>query len=188
MVFKNKAYLLEFQQTAPTKFEWKPISSIWCEVVQTSKKGAFDDTQSTIFKIYRKNIGFSQALMLGGNFFHIDKVVEKGVYVEISTTQVTLKDCRKIEETITYNEMKNPITSINTTLSFPAIRYKKSRAYEQDDIKAQLSEKDVLLTPKDIELAEGDLIEISGKKFMVIAVDDIAEFKNEYEIKREDDA
>ena len=90
-------------------------------------------------------------------------------------TPVTVRSCRKDAD-------RTPAGS-----TFPAVLTEKYVGHEQPDLHAETVTDYVLVTPKEIELAPGSWVTVDGAYYRVLVLHVLDEFKNEFEIRRQED-
>ena len=108
--------------------------------------------------------------------------------MQIITAEVQRVECkafRQGEEIL--DEHNRPQETEEVFLTFPAVITEKYLKYAQDEVHGENDLTFVLVTPKEIQLIPGDLVEISGDFYNVRICHTLDEYKNEYEIQREKD-
>lgn len=188
MIFGEKAALLELRETAPGSFTWEPIKTLWVKAESKNKTNLFSKVgigaKTTVFTL-RKIVGITlhHALQVEGQFCFLTEIAtDNPIMLELTAALIAPVACIASHKENFKNELKRPIASDAVITAFPGCVTEKYLGWTQEKPMAQTELQLVLITPKVIVLEAGDVVEISGTKYIVRLEHTLDEFKNEYEI------
>ena len=144
--------------------------------------------KTVIFTVHRTEISYFHSIQFGEIWHYITDILPEGVHMQIITAEVQRIECKVLrqgEEIL--DEHNRPQETEEDFLTFPAVLTEKYLKYAQDEVHGENDLTFVLVTPKEIQLIPGDLVEISGDFYNVRICHTLDEYKNEYEIQREKD-
>ena len=183
--------LLELQETAANTWEWVPIRRIWAKVEQTAKTNLFSKVGvgalDAAVVIRRQSLTLHQALRWKGQHLFLTSITKRDrMYLDVQTALVSVVTCIGQGYTTTVGAGNRPEKQEKPEQTFPGVLTEKYVRYETQDSYAKAKRLLVLVTPKAVELLEGDLVTVTeGPAAAVYNVQTrhvLDEYKNEYEI------
>lgn len=169
-------------------FEWMTETRVWAKVEQVKTKNIFSTNgigaKSIKFIIRKRDITLHNAIRWRGKHCLLTEIVDTGHgFYEIVAALIEPKICT-VERTDKPNlsELNKPVYGEPTVITFPGCLTEKYIRNIQDEPMSVIETKYVLVTPKAIELHEGELVTIDGVTYEVLISHTLDEYKNEYEI------
>ena len=183
--------LLELRQTAEQTWEWVPIRRVWAKVEQTEKTNLFSKVgvgaRDAAVVIRRQPLTLHQALRWKGQHLFLTSITKRDrMSLDVQTALVSVVTCIGQGYTTTVGAGNRPEKQEKPEQTFPGVLTEKYVRYETEDSYAKAKRLLVLVTPKAVELLEGDLVTVTeGPAAAVYNVQTrhvLDEYKNEYEI------
>lgn len=187
--------LLELAETAENSWEWVDTGKLWARVEQNGnpQKKLFSSVgigaRNAELVIRRRPLTLHQALRWNGQHLFLTSITKRDrMHLNVAAALVDLVICRAKRSRSTVDPERNnrPISTQLPEISFPGVLTEKYVRHAAEDTYANAKTLLVLVTPKAIELLEGDLITIldgpAAAVYNVQARHVLDEFKNEYEI------
>lgn len=183
--------LLELQQTAEQTWEWVPIRRIWAKVEQTAKTNLFSKVgvgaRDAAVVIRRQSLTLHQALRWKGQHLFLTSITKLDrMHLDLQAALVSVVRCVGQGYTTTVGPGNRPVKQPGPERTFPGVLTEKYVRYETEDSYAKAKRLLVLVTPKAVQLLEGDLVTVTeGPAAAVYNVQTchvLDEYKNEYEI------
>mgnify|MGYP001532134770 CR=1 FL=1 len=183
--------LLELQETAEQTWEWVPIRRIWAKVEQTAKTNLFSKVgvgaRDAAVVIRRQSLTLHQALRWKGQHLFLTSITKRDrMYLDLQAALVSVVRCVGQGYTTTVGPGNRPVKQPGPERTFPGVLTEKYVRYETEDSYAKAKRLLVLVTPKAVQLLEGDLVTVTeGPAAAVYNVQTchvLDEYKNEYEI------
>lgn len=183
--------LLELRQTAEQTWEWVPIRRVWAKVEQTEKTNLFSKVgvgaRDAAVVIRRQPLTLHQALRWKGQHLFLTSITKRDrMHLDVQAALVSVVTCIGQGYTTTVGAGNRPEKQEKPEQTFPGVLTEKYVRYETEDSYAKAKRLLVLVTPKAVELLEGDLVTVTqGPAAAVYNVQTrhvLDEYKNEYEI------
>lgn len=183
--------LLELRQTAEQTWEWVPIRRVWAKVEQTTKTNLFSKVgvgaRDAAVVIRRQPLTLHQALRWKGQHLFLTSITKRDrMHLDVQAALVSVVTCIGQGYTTTVGAGNRPEKQEKPERTFPGVLTEKYVRYETEDSYAKAKRLLVLVTPKAVELLEGDLVTVTqGPAAAVYNVQTrhvLDEYKNEYEI------
>ena len=183
--------LLELQKTAEQTWEWVPIRRIWAKVEQTAKTNLFSKVgvgaRDAAVVIRRQSLTLHQALRWKGQHLFLTSITNRDrMHLDLQAALVSVVRCVGQGYTTTVGPGNRPVKQPGPERTFPGVLTEKYVRYETEDSYAKAKRLLVLVTPKAVELLEGDLVTVTegpaAAVYNVQASHVLDEYKNEYEI------
>lgn len=183
--------LLELRQTAEQAWEWVPIRRVWAKVEQTAKTNLFSKVgvraRDAAVVIRRQPLTLHQALRWKGQHLFLTSITKRDrMHLDVQAALVSVVTCIGQGYTTTVGAGNRPEKQEKPEQTFPGVLTEKYVRYETEDSYAKAKRLLVLVTPKAVELLEGDLVTVTqGPAAAVYNVQTrhvLDEYKNEYEI------
>lgn len=169
-------------------YTWSKDSDVWAKVEILKGINIFSTvglaTKSVKFTIRKRNLTLHNALKWDNKHCFITDIVEiYRMYYEVTAALIEPKTCT-VERTgePTLDNLNRPTYSEPTIITFPACLTEKYIRQTQDNPMSEVEKRYVLVTPKVIELIDGELVSIDGTSYEVLLSHTLDEYKNEYEI------
>lgn len=183
--------LLELRQTAEKTWEWVPIRRVWAKVEQTAKTNLFSKVgvgaRDAAVVIRRQPLTLHQALRWKGQHLFLTSITKRDrMHLDVQAALVSVVTCIGQGYTTTVGAGNRPEKQEKPEQTFPGVLTEKYVRYETEDSYAKAKRLLVLVTPKAVELLEGDLVTVTqGPAAAVYNVQTrhvLDEYKNEYEV------
>lgn len=175
------------------EWRWEPESRIWAKAERQDKSNLFSSVgmgaKSVKFTVRQRPLTLHNAFRWKGKHCFLTDIKDIGrMYWEVSAALVEPAACRLFRRTDSVDEYKRPVhTETRKMLTFPAILTEKYLGFVQNIPMAQTQTIFVLVTPKEVVLKTADLVEVNDARYAVRICHTLDEYKNEYEIAREEE-
>lgn len=190
--------LIQFLKLEQTEngFEWVSQTNMFAQVKQKTSKNIFSTVGLGVptveFTIRNRHITLDNALMFKGQHCFITNIEEhpdSRNFYKVTTAAITPRICSVQRRTAELDPVYNrPILSDNTKITFPACVTEKYIKTAVETPQTNTEQCLVLVVPKAITLKVGEQITLEGKVWRVVVPHELDNWKNEYEIIRNDDA
>ena len=183
--------VLELRQTSEGTWEWVPIRRAWAQVEQTAKTNLFSTVgvgaRDAAVVIRRQSLTLHQALRWKGQHLFLTSITKLDrMHLDLQAALVSVVRCVGQGYTTTVGPGNRPVKQPGPERTFPGVLTEKYVRYETEDSYAKAKRLLVLVTPKAVQLLEGDLVTVTeGPAAAVYNVQTshvLDEYKNEYEI------
>lgn len=171
---KDRIELLELDET-DVGFGWRVKKILWANAEVTEKTNRFSTLgiglQGVVFTIRRREITLHNAIRWNGHHCFLTAISKPGAgHLKVTAAMTTLSFC------------KGNVNKPKPGPSFPAVLTEKYLSHAQEAPMATNTVTYVLVTPKDIVLEPGPLIQVDGETYKVAVAHTLEEYKNEYEL------
>lgn len=169
-------------------YTWITESTIWGKAKRLNSTNIFSKvgigTKSIKFTIRKRDITLHNAFKWKDQHCFLTDIIDiDRMYYEITAALIEPITCTLERTDIpTLNELNRPTYSNPTILTFPGYLTEKYIKNIQEDPMSTIENQYVLVTPKAIELREGELVTIKNIPYEVLVCHILDEYKNEYEI------
>lgn len=183
--------VLELRQTSEGTWKWVPIRRAWAQVEQTSKTNLFSKVgvgaRDAAIVLRTQPLTLHQALRWKGQHLFLTSITKLDrMHLDLQAALVSVVRCVGQGYTTTMGPGNRPVKQPGPERTFPGVLTEKYVRYETEDSYAKAKRLLVLVTPKAVELLEGDLVTVTeGPAAAVYNVQTchvLDEYKNEYEI------
>ncbi len=190
---KDKISVLTLKE-AESNYFWEIKASIWAKVEQLKKNNIFSEAgigaKSIKFTI-RKNSTFTlhNAFQWQGKHCFLTDITDiEHMYYVVTAAIMEPRICivERTERPV-LNELNRPVYGAPILLTFPGCLIEKHLDHTQKKPMAYTETRYVLVTPKPIQLAVGELVSINGISYAVVIPHTLDDYKNEYEIIAKED-
>lgn len=195
---RERMDVLELVRT-PDGWAWRPCRRVWAGVELTGKSNLFSavgiGARAAEVVLRRQCLSLHQMLGWRGQKLFLTRILEtdRG-WMDVDAAVVTVVDCRvRSAADTTLGKANRPVRAEAKPVQFPGVlteRYLGNQKVDEGTYKAA-TDTLVLVTPKAVELNEGNLVDIlSGPAAGIYCVDlvhRLDQWKNEYEITRKKD-
>lgn len=159
-----------------TNYSWEVARNSWAKVEPAAKKRIFSthtvSSEGINFTIRRQELTRANAIRYAGRHCFITSIVPVGrLHLRVEAALVDIVQCE----------------DKYTGTMFPAIMseiYARHSEMEPMDLNTL---RHVLVTPKEITLVPGKLVDVDGKAWPILAVHELDPWHNDYEIERKMD-
>lgn len=169
-------------------YTWDEEIEIWAKAEQQKGTNIFSKVglgaKSVKFTIRKRDITLHNAIKWQGKHCFLTDIMDTGRgYIEVTAALVEPRICT-VERTgePTLNELNRPVYGDPVMLTFPGCLTEKYIHHIQNKPISTVETWYVLVTPKVIELKEGELVTIDNTAYEVKVSHTLDEYKNEYEI------
>ena len=183
--------LLELLETAPNTWEWVPMSRLWAQVTVDGGTNLFSrvgiGARNAKLTIRSRDITLYGALRWRGQHLFLTSITKLDrMHLDLQAALVSVVRCVGRGYTTTVGPGNRPVKQPGPERTFPGVLTEKYVRYETEDSYAKAKRLLVLVTPKAVQLLEGDLVTVTeGPAAAVYNVQTchvLDEYKNEYEI------
>lgn len=171
---------------------WEVFKNIWAKVEITGKTNYFSKVGmgvlSVKFTMRRQSLSLYDALCFYGRHYFITGITPiSNLYMEVETAKIEPVPCVQFSNETILDQLNRPVDEQKPVLTFPGMLVEK---YLRSNTETGHDEGEVtlvLVTPKQVQVDAGKLIEVQGKPYKVAVCHMLDEYKNEYEIIRTED-
>lgn len=171
---------------------WKAYKNTWAQVEITGKTNYFSKVGmgvlSVKFTMRRQSLSLYDALCFRGRHYFITGITPiSNLHMEVETAKIEPVPCVQFSNETILDQLNRPVDEQKPVLTFPGMLVEK---YLRSNIETGHDEGEVtlvLVTPKQVQVDAGKLIEVQGKPYKVAVCHMLDEYKNEYEIIRTED-
>jgi head-tail adaptor len=189
----DRISLLELKRYENT-YTWEPLAALWAKSERLTGNNLFSKVglgaKSIKFTIRKWNdLTLHNAFKWNGKHCFLTDIHEiDRMYYEVTAALVEPKVC-SIKRTgePKRNELNRPIYDEPVLITFPGCLIEKYLGQTQNKSMAYTETRYVLVTPKIIDLDEGEIVIIEETPYTVIIPHILDDFKNEYEIMVKED-
>lgn len=184
-----------------TGWEWVPNKTTWAKAEKTGKLSLFSTIgagqEGYTFTLRRQPLTPAQALRWRGRFaFVTDLSFPDRGHIEVGGALIEPMACSVTRTKIGKDALNRPSLQDSQTLTFPACIVEKYAGFTAGDIHDTTTQTLVAVCPKAVTLAPGEIVTVGGIldkdcrpcRYRVQTPHELSEFKNEYELVREEDA
>lgn len=177
-------------------YSWSEISKLYCKKEIENKRSIFSKfgfatNETAKFTVrFNKNISKHNSILHDNKHYLITSIIDidnKHAFNEITTVQITPKECEVRRLSIVKDKLNRPSEEMNVVFKFPGYVVEKYNNYDQEKPQVVIKKTYILVTPKNIKLELADLIVIEDVIYNVQIIHDLDEYINEYEITVEKD-
>lgn len=185
------AQVLELRETAPGVWEWVPIRRAWANVTYRDKRNLFSQVgigaRDAAVVLRRQPLTLHNALRVGEQHLFLTAITERGRnHLDVGAAAVRVDTCTAEGYTTAVGSGNRPEKVQKPGKTFPGVLTEKYAKYDPQETYAKASRMLVLVTPKMVTLAEGDLVTVKDGParavYNVQVCHVLDEYKNEYEI------
>ena len=161
---------------------WEETRMTWAKVEETGARNLFSSVGlaagTVMLTIRRQALGLDQMLEWKGQRLFITAITPRSRdsgWLEVTTGKVRVLDC--------VTKRRGPVKAPLPSLCFPGVLTEKYQGYDPGKAQAEVTSTYVLVTPKTVELAVGDVYAAAGMEgaYNVTACHILDQYKNEYE-------
>lgn len=173
-------------------WEWQESKKTWAKVEQTGRRSLFSTVGVSRpewrVSMRRQPLTLFQALRWRDRFlFLAEQTFPDRGHMELSAVQTDIVDCTVRRTKVERDAMNRPTLTTDCVLSFPACLTEKYSGFSQGDTHDTLTQTLVAICPKAVTLQAGEVVTIGDARYRVQIEHTLSEYKNEYEITREED-
>lgn len=164
--------VLELLQDGST-YQWSVLRRSWAKAELSTRKNVYSvhgiGATGVTFTMRRQGLTLGDAICWRGQHCMITAIRPRGfMHLTVEAALVVLSQCE-----YKYSGLK-----------FPAVMTEKYLGHQQTEPQAINTYRNVLVTPKPIELTPGLLVEVDGKTWPIQTAHLLDPWKNEYEVER----
>ena len=193
--FRHRVEVLELKETA-SGFAWVSAGTRAAAVQQDSKRNLFSSVglgRPTIrFTMRRCGLTLHQALRLHGMhcfLTEITPITGDRHFMTVTAALVEPVPCSVIRRVRVRDPvLLRPTLEEERTVGFPACLTEKYVKFDAGIPNSVTEQCYVLVTPKAVQLRAGELVHVRDEPWRVQTHHELDDYKNEYEIVREEDA
>lgn len=175
-------------------YGWLPYHDTWGTYELKQMRNIFSavalGARTVELTLRKQPISLDNSIFRGERQLYITQI-DDTADPHFTTVTAALLDpvsCTAEIESFEKNELNRIVSSGFRTIIFPAWLTEKYLGRTQAEPQVVLDMMYVLITPKAIKLAAGELVTVEGKTYTVYVAHTLDGHKNEYEISRKDEA
>lgn len=185
----NERIEIKILQNCGASFWWEPIESVWaCAEIQKGKNlfsAVGIGVVGVKFTMRRRPICLHNAIEWNGKHCFLTSIQEiDRMYCEVQAAIIEPVNCIAVRKPESKDEYNRPVQTGEEEViaEFPGCLTEKYLKRQNETPESRIDSTMVLVTPKPIVIAPGDLVRIAGKPYVVQVVHVLDMYKNEYEI------
>lgn len=191
------AQVLELRETSQNVWEWVPVRRAWAQIEFQAKTNLFSSVgigaRDAAMVIRRQSLGLHNAMSWGGHHLFLTSITDHGRgHLDVDAAVVQCAKCAAARYEARKGAGNRPERTQVMQATFPAVLTEKYVRYGQEKTYSEVKTCYVLVTPKQIALRVGDLVEVkdgpAAGSYHILTPHVLDAYKNEYEIVREADA
>lgn len=166
----------------------------WAQVRETGRKNNFAKigigADGVEIVLREREITLHDAILWNGCHYFLTNITREGtapVCLKIQAARVPCRTAEAYRYRTSRGKTGYPVNTPERLGSFPACLTEKYLGSREETSHMENETRLVAVTPKAAAYQVGDLFEISGKRYRVMVVHDLEDWKNEYEIQRVED-
>ena len=189
--FGNRLDILEFTEASENTYTWQAIDRVWAKVDVGHGANIFSKTgiaahsiKLTVHALPVLTLHHALSLASGGGGHCFLTDIDRSIpgFMVLTAALIEPVDCLA-ERTVTTKGVYNrPVREKQDPVSFPGYLTEKWLRQTQNEPMSYSETRYVLITPKAIDIAVGELVGIGGKKYEVVIPHTLDPYKNEYEV------
>lgn len=180
--------------TGGADLAFAPAAQVWAQVRETGRKNNFAKVgigaDGVEIVLREREITLHDAILWNGCHYFLTNIAKEGVHPVYLKIQAARVPCRTAEATryrTFRGETGQPVNTLERLGSFPACLTEKYLGSREEPSHMENETRLVAVAPKAAAYQAGDLFEISGKRYRVMVVHDLEDWKTEYEIQQVED-
>ncbi len=178
--FRRQGRLLRLRTDDKGNLAWCPIQTLWMKAEKKTGGNIFSSVglsaESWEFLVRKQEMTVQDAIMLDGVHYFLTDIQEPySGFLLVQAARVKIVMCR------------GGMEKQNATFSFPAAVTEKYVRHEEPRPMSMNIITYVLITPKQVALKAGSLVDVEGEAFEVMGCHTLDEYKNEFEVCRKKD-
>lgn len=179
--------VLELRETAENIFEWAEVRKTWAQVTRDAKRNLFSSVgigaRNAEIVVRGQALTLHNALRWRGQHFFLTAITPRGRgHLDVSAALVELTACVGRPMTAGKGKGNRPCLLEGEPVRFPGVLTEKYMGYDKEKTYAVSRADLVLVTPKEVRLEAGDLVDAQGETYNVRVAHSLDPWKNEYEI------
>lgn len=169
---RERIEVLELQRTEKA-YRWQPVRKSWAKAVLSNKRNHFSvhgiGAAGVTFTIRCQNLTLGHAFQHNGQHCFITGIFPEGrQHLRVEAALVVISQCE----------------DKYTDTTFPGIVTEEYHRHDQLEPQAVNTLRHVLVTPKDILLTPGRLVDVDGVAWPILTAHLLDPWKNEYIIEK----
>ena len=175
-------------------YGWLPFHDTWGTFELKQARNIFSavalGARTVEITLRRQPVSLDNSIFRGERQLYITQI-DDTANPHFTTVEAALIDpvsCVAEVESFKKNGLNRLVSDGIKKITFPAWLTEKYLGRTQAEPQVVLDTMFVLITPKAIELAAGDIVTVEGKTYTVFIAHMLDDHKNEYEISRKDEA
>ena len=185
---RDKIEIMEIQHLQ-NNYSWKPVTTAWAQAEQTIKNNIYSNlgygARQINFLIRKQVLTLHKAILWKGKHCFLTDIKEiDRAYFEVTAALIEPIMC-SVERTDKpiLDGLNRPIYVDSNPIYFPACITEKYIRQTQENPMSTIESSYVLVTPKVVELIDGELVTINNIAYEVLVSHTLDDYKNEYEIR-----
>lgn len=174
--------------------KWDTLCGIWLSGKLTGRRNLFSrvgiGVDGAEFLLRERDITLHDAILWEGQHYFLTNIAREGaapVYYRISAARVSPETVTVRRDTIEMGAFNRPERVEKEIGSFPGCVTEKYLGSSPEDSHIESEKRLIVVAPKAALYREGDRFEIWGESYRVEVVHKLENWKNEYEVRREED-
>lgn len=188
----DRVKVMRYTRDEGGNYAWVHAKSIWAKAELTAKTSIYakfgQSAGQVLFTARKRAYALGDMLYWDGGMHYVIGIRPiNRMYVTLDTARVSVRTCTAKPVRVTYNALNRPVYTDAPMYTLQVIAAERYYGSSQDTPQTTTRRTLVLVTPKDIDLKAGDLIEFDDADYVIRVRHDLDDIKREYEIERKDD-
>lgn len=198
----QRVELMELQEGEPAVYQWVSLRKTWAKVELSTRNTIFSTISegvpgATLTLRKQPGLDLDHALRwvdAAGQTWHLLPTrmdAKDRVYAQLLTAMVQVVTCAARRTRGTVGEAGRPVKTVSYEATFPGILAQRYLRDHQEESHGEVTARYILLTPKVIQLEEGDLVTMDGGQvpgtYHVTLVHKLSPHWTEHEIQQTGD-
>ena len=176
-------------------WEWSEMRRTWAAAEQTGRRSLFssygEGREEWKLTLRRQALSRHQAIRMGGAFLYLTEITqqpnERG-WMTVRAAAIEPVDCAVERRAAALDPVYlRPRLTSTGEVHFPALLTEKYVRMTEGMPNDRTARGYILVTPKAVSLSAGELVCVRGDKWRVQIAHELEDYRNEYEILREED-
>lgn len=173
---------------------WEPLCGVWLTGKSTGRKNLFSrvgiGADGAEFLLRSRDLTLDDAILWEGQHYFLTDIAKEGVhpvYWKVFAARVSPETVTVKRDAVEKGALNRPVRTEKEIGSFPGCVTEKYLGSSPEDSHMESEKRLIVVAPKAALYREGDRFEIWGESYRVEVVHKLENWKNEYEVRREED-
>ena len=186
---RERAFILRLK--GEKDLRWQPEALVWVQAGETGKRNLFSQVgvgkSGAEFLMRAADLTMNDAILWRGQHFFISEIQQTGLYpryLKVSCARVTPEIAGISRKTTVMGTLGRPVETLSPVGSGPVCLTEKYLGDTAEDSHLEQRKRLVAVAPKAFCCEAGDIMNVLGENYRVMACHTLEDHKNEYEIER----